>query len=98
MDAKKLSVAGFAAACAVVWSCGLLFCGMVNLVTHGYAYGLLIILEGVYPAYHAGEGLLSVVILFCCAFFDGLMFGALFAFVYNLAACRAVSFIKPSSR
>lgn len=82
----RLSVRGFALACALIWGIGvMLLVGLVHLARPEYGDALLKIAAAIYPGYTAepnvGQLLLGVVY----GVLDGAIGGAIFAWLYNLA-------------
>lgn len=82
----KLSVKGLAIAAAIMWSIALLILGSANLLFPGYASNFLDIIGSVYPGYHPGTGIASVVIGALYGLVDAAIGGAIFAWLYNLFA------------
>ena len=54
------------------------------MIWPGYGLAFLQLCASVYPGYHPGSGLGSVFIGAVYALFDGLIGGAIFAWLYNL--------------
>jgi hypothetical protein len=79
----KLNVKAFAITCALLWGCGVLFLTWWIMMFDG-ATGERTILGLVYRGYNISFA--GSLIGFCWAVADGLIGGAVFAWVYNVAA------------
>lgn len=82
----KLSVKALAVTGAVFWGAAILLVTVANLIWPGYGRAFLDLVASIYPGYHAGAGAGSVVIGTLYAAVDGAGAGAVFAWLYNLAA------------
>jgi len=82
----RLCVRSLAAASAVMWGGMFLIVAIVDLAGGGYGAHILDLGASIYPGYEAGGGLGSVFVVTLYALLDGAVFGALFAWVYNLFA------------
>ena len=82
----KLSVKGLGLASMVVWGGVVFLIGLINHLQPGYGKAFLKLVSSVYPGYHALTGGRSVLIGTGYALIDGLVCGALFAWVYNFFA------------
>ena len=80
----KLSVKGLAAAGGVLWGASVFIVGLINLVVPSYGLTFLWFASSVYPGYKAEPTFISVLIGTTYALLDGLVTGALFAWLYNL--------------
>lgn len=78
LDVKALAFAG-----AILWGGCVLLMGIANLIWTGYGTHFLGFLASIYPGYHATPSLGEVVIVTCYALLDGLVGGAIFAWLYN---------------
>lgn len=78
LDVKALALAG-----AILWGGCVLLMGLANLVWAGYGTHFLGFLASVYPGYHATRSIAELVIVTIYAFFDGLIGGAIFGWLYN---------------
>ena len=83
MNDGKLSVKSLALASGILWSASVLFVGLINLVIPTYGLNFLWFVSSVYPGYKAEPSLISVLIGTAYALLDGLIAGALFAWIYN---------------
>jgi len=84
LDMKALAFAG-----AIFWGGCVFFTGISNLIWAGYGAQFLAWLASVYPGYHATRSIGEVVIATIYAFFDGLVGGLIFAWLYNRIAKSA---------
>ena len=79
----KLCVKALALASGILWG-GCVFCvGVANLIWGGYGVHFLQWLSSFYPGYNAGRSFGEVVIVTLYALVDGLVGGAIFAWLYN---------------
>lgn len=82
----KFDIAALALACAILWGAAILVVGLVNLVRPEYGQRFLEMLASCYPGYHANRSIAQVVIVTLYAVADGLIGGAVFAWLYNCMA------------
>jgi hypothetical protein len=61
----------------------MLLMGLANLIRPTYGVLMLQAMDSVYPGYHAGQGISSVVIGAVCGLADGFVCGWLFGLLYN---------------
>ncbi len=92
----KLSVKGMALACGILWALCILCVGggaTILGVTQGAYYGkdFLLAMASIYPGYHGTPGLVDTLVGAGYALLDGLIGGAVFAWLYNCFACGAKS-------
>jgi hypothetical protein len=81
-----LSIKAAAITCAVIAG-GLFFLiGLANLVFPSYGSTLLDTGASIYPGYKGPNGVMSVVVVTLYASVDGLVGGAIAAWLYNLVA------------
>lgn len=80
----KLSVKGFALTVGIVWGGSILMIGILNLMWPGYGVTLLDLARSIYPGYAAMSGFVGVIVGTCYGFVDGLVGGAIFAWLYNM--------------
>ena len=83
MKPEKLSVRGLALAGAVLWGVSVLLVGLINLAVPTYGLTFLWFASSVYPGYKAEPTLISVLVGTGYALVDGLVSGAVLAFLYN---------------
>ncbi len=79
----KLNIKALALACAILWGLVMLVTGLTNLVWGGYGRQFLQIMSSVYPGYHATRSVAEVVVGTLYGIVDGLIGGAVFAWLYN---------------
>ncbi|OGS00874.1 MAG: hypothetical protein A3G41_00675 [Elusimicrobia bacterium RIFCSPLOWO2_12_FULL_59_9] len=79
----KLSIKAFVLTSALFWAGSLLLIGVINRFCPPYGLGFLQIMDGLYPGYRAGAGLINVGVGTLYAVVDGAACGALFAWIYN---------------
>lgn len=79
----KLSVKAFALACGIMWGLGLFALTLLAVYANGYGADFLKICE-MYPWYEIS--LAGAFIGLVWGFIDGLIGGAVFAWLYNLLA------------
>lgn len=79
----KMDVKALAFSCAILWGGATLAVALVNLFCGTYGQGFLELLSSCYPGYHATRsiGQVLTVSIYACA--DGLIGGAVFAYLYN---------------
>lgn len=83
-DVKALALAG-----AIMWGAIVLLMALVNLICGCYGQHFLEMLSSWYPGYHATRSIVEVLIVTVYAFFDGLIGGAVFGWLYNRLAQTA---------
>jgi len=79
LDAKAVAIAF-----GILWGACVLFVGVANLIWPGYGLALLQLCASIYPGYHPGTGVGSVIVGTIYALVDGLIGGAIFGWLYNL--------------
>jgi len=79
----KFSVKGLALASGILWGIAMLGMGLANLVWGGYGQQFLQMMASVYPGYHAIRSVSGVIVGTIYGFVDGLVAGAIFAWLYN---------------
>jgi hypothetical protein len=80
----KFSVKGLARASGILWGAAMLGMGLANLIWSGYGQQFLQTMASVYFGYHATRSIAEVIIGAFYGFVDGLVGGAVFAWLYNL--------------
>jgi len=78
----KLSVKALALTMGILWAVAFFLVATLNQFKGGYAAPFLNVVDSIYPGYDMG-GFGSVIIGTLYAFVDGLIGGAIFAWVYN---------------
>ena len=79
----RLSIRSLAVTFGILWGGTVLLLGMANLIWPSYGVAFLQLVESVYPGYHAGQGLGSVIVGTLYAILDGAVGGLVFAWIYN---------------
>ena len=80
----KLSVKGLALASAIGWGGSILIAGIMNLIWSGYGVAFLDLARSIYPGYAAMSGFVGVLVGTVYGFVDGLVGGAVIAWLYNM--------------
>jgi TRAP-type mannitol/chloroaromatic compound transport system permease large subunit len=70
-------------ASAILWGFAMLGTGLANLIWGGYGQQFLQTMSSVYPGYHATRSVAEVVVGTLYGVVDGLIGGAVFAWLYN---------------
>lgn len=86
----KLSVKGLALASGMLWEIAMLGMGLANLGWNNYGQQFLQIMASVYPGYHATHNIGEVIVGTLYGVVDGLIGGAVFAWLYNQFAAQRV--------
>jgi hypothetical protein len=79
----KLNTKALAGAFSLLWGGAILLLAVANMIWPGYAEACLRVIESIYPGYHVGAGMMSVIIGTVYALLDGAVFGAIFGWLYN---------------
>jgi len=79
----KLNTKALALASAILWGFAMLSMGLANLIWGGYGQQFLRTMSSVYPGYHATRSVAEVVVGTLYGVVDGLIGGAVFAWLYN---------------
>ena len=79
----KINVKALAVASAILWGVAMLGTGLANLIWANYGQQFLQTMASVYPGYHATRSIAEVVVGTLYGFVDGLIGGAVFAWLYN---------------
>lgn len=83
---KRLEIRAFAIASGLVWGGAILLVALLNLLRASYGLAFLEVVASIYPGYHAGMGLGSAVTGAFYGLVDGVVGGALFAWIHNMFA------------
>jgi len=86
----KLSIKGLALASGILWGVAILGMGLANLIWSPYGQQFLQLMASVYPGYHATRSIAEVIVGTLYGFVDGLIGGAVFAWLYNQFAKSSV--------
>lgn len=84
----KFNLAAMALAGGLFWGLAILALASANLMWPNYGRAVLDWAASVYPGYHPGSGVGSVVTGTLYAFVDGAVAGAFFGWLYNRVARR----------
>jgi TRAP-type mannitol/chloroaromatic compound transport system permease large subunit len=79
----KFNTKALALAAAILWGLAMLVMGLVNLFWGNYGQQFLQTISSVYPGYHATRSVAEVVVGTVYGAVDGLIGGAVFAWLYN---------------
>ena len=79
----KLSIKGLALASGILWGLAMLGMGLANLIWSGYGQQFLQTMSSVYVGYHATRSIAEVIVGTLYGAVDGLIGGAVFAWLYN---------------
>lgn len=82
----RLSIIAFSLSAALLWGIAVLLVAIANRILPPYGGAFLQFVASLYPGYHPGAGLGSVVIGTLWGLVDGAIAGAVFAWLYNLFA------------
>jgi hypothetical protein len=85
---RQFNIAAISIASGLLWGACLLIVAASNLIWPSYGQAFLQWSASIYPGYHAGAGVGSVVIGSIYAFVDGAIGGAIFGWLYNQIAAR----------
>ena len=86
----QLNTAAMAVAFGIFWGACVLLLGLANMIWADYGRTVLQICASIYPGYHPGTGVGSVVIGTIYALIDGCVGGAILAWLYNRFAGESV--------
>jgi len=86
----KFNVKGLAMASGILWGVAMLGMGLANLIWGSYGQQFLQTIASVYPGYHATRSVAEVIVGTLYGFVDGLIAGAVFAWLYNQFARPSV--------
>jgi hypothetical protein len=87
----QFNIAAISIAAGLLWGACLLIVGAINLIWPSYGQAFLQLCASIYPGYHPGSGVGSVVTGTLYALVDGAIGGAVFGWLYNLIAARRAS-------
>jgi hypothetical protein len=79
----KLSIKSLALASGILWGVAMLGMGLANLIWANYGQVFLQTMASAYPGYHATRSIAEVIVGTLYGFVDGLIAGAVFAWLYN---------------
>jgi len=78
----KFNIKALALASAILWGVAMLLMSLANLIWGSYGQ-FLQIMSSVYPGYHATRSIAQVIVGTLYGVGDGLVGGAVFAWLYN---------------
>ena len=84
----RLNIAALSMASGLLWGGCILVVAAANLIWPNYGLVFLQLCGSIYPGYHAGTGIGSIVTATIYALVDGAVGGAIFGWLYNLFAAR----------
>jgi hypothetical protein len=90
----RLNILAFAMAAGLFWTLAVLIISSANLAWPAYGRAFLDLLASMYPGYHPGTGIGSVLIAAIYGLVDGAGSGALIAWFYNLVAQRSAKAVS----
>jgi membrane protease YdiL (CAAX protease family) len=79
----KFNTKALALTSAILWGLAMLGMGLANLFWGSYGQQFLKTMASVYPGYHADRSVAEVIVGTLYGFVDGLIAGAVFAWLYN---------------
>jgi hypothetical protein len=79
----RINVIALSVTAALFWSAAILIVASVNLVWPGYGVAFLELTASIYPGYHPGTGVESVITGTLYGLVDGAIGGAVFGWLYN---------------
>ena len=82
----KLNLKAMALTVGILWAACFFLTGIANLIWPSYGGAFLNWGASVYPGYHGPAGFGSVIVVTLYALLDGLVCGAVFAWLYNAFA------------
>ena len=85
----KLSIKGVAIACGLIWGLAVFLVVIGSMIKEDYGAEFLAVIHSVYPGFEATASIGQAVIGGLYGLVDGLVGGALFAWVYNRFARKA---------
>jgi TRAP-type mannitol/chloroaromatic compound transport system permease large subunit len=86
----KFSIKSLALVSGILWGLAMLAMGLANLAWGSYGQQFLQTMASVYPGYHATRSIAEVIVGTLYGAVDGLVGGAVFAWLYNQFARSGV--------
>ena len=86
----KLSIKGLALATGILWGAALLLVALGHHFLNGYGGAFLESVSSIYPGYKVGGGVGAAVIVAAYGLVDGMIAGAILAWLYNLSSAPRV--------
>ena len=87
----RFNVVPLALTLGVFWGAAILIVAVANLIWPNYGRAFLDLAASLYPGYHPGSGLASVITVTLYGLVDGALGGVLFAWLYNVVARRSAA-------
>jgi hypothetical protein len=87
----RFNVIPLALTLGVFWGAAILIVALANLIWPNYGRAFLDLAASLYPGYHPGSGLASVVTVTLYGLVDGALAGVVFAWLYNFIARRSAA-------
>ena len=84
----KLSVLAMACAFGVFWALAILVVGVANAATGDYGHAFLQVIASLYPGYQGTPGVGQAIVAALYGLLDGVVAGAVFAWIYNFFVGR----------
>lgn len=84
----RCNVTALTLAVGLFWGTAIFLVALANLIWPGYGRAFLDIAASIYPGYHPGSGLGSVISGTLYALVDGAIAGAVFGWLYNVLSRR----------
>ena len=84
----RLNIAALSMASGLLWGACMLVIAAANSIWPSYGQAFLQLSASIYPGYHPGTGMGSVITGTVYALVDGAIGGAVFGWLYNLFAGR----------
>ena len=82
----KLNVKAMTITAGVLWAISVFLVGVFNLIWEGYGQAMLDLIASIYPGYKATASIGDVIVGTLYALLDGVVAGAIFAWLYNIFA------------
>lgn len=84
----RLNPVALGATAALIWGAAILVVAAANLIWPPYGHAFLELVASIYPGYHPGPSIGSVIAGTLYGLVDGGIGGAAFGWIYNLLAGR----------
>lgn len=82
----KFNITALALTGGLIWGGAMLVVTSANLIWPGYGQAFLDAIASIYPGFHSGAGVSSVIVGTIYGFVDAAIGGAIFGWLYNLIA------------
>jgi hypothetical protein len=86
-----LSVKAFALTVALLWGGAVFVVDLGHMIWPGYGAAFLEVVRSLYPGYELTTGVVALLVGTVYAFLDGLVGGAIFAWLYNAMRKRTIA-------